>query len=32
MLKEASDMAGGGLEDALIRELDNDIDNLGAYL
>ena len=31
-LKEAADMAGGGLEDELIKELDNDIDNLGAYL
>jgi hypothetical protein len=32
MLKEAMNEAGGGLEDELIKELDNDIDNLGAYL
>lgn len=31
-LKEAADMAGGGLEDELIKELDNDIENLGAYI
>ena len=31
-LKEAADMAGGGLEDELIKELDNDINNLGAYI
>ena len=32
MLREASDMAGGSLEDTLIKELDNDIENLGAYI
>ena len=32
MLKEAANMAGRGLEDAIIKELDNDIDNLGAYI
>lgn len=31
-LKEAADMAGGGLEDELIKELDNDVMNLGAYI
>lgn len=31
-LKEASDMAGGGLEDELIKKLDNDIENLRAYI
>lgn len=31
-LKEAADMAGAGLEDELIKELDNDVMNLGAYI
>lgn len=31
-LEEAADMAGGGLEDELIKELDNDVMNLGAYI
>lgn len=31
-LQEALDMAGGGLEDEIIKELDNDIENLGAYI
>ena len=31
-LKTFASKAGGGLEDELIKELDNDIDNLGAYL
>ena len=31
-LKEAANKAGGGLEDELIKELDNDVMNLGAYI
>lgn len=31
-LTDAASKAGGGLEDELIRELDNDIENLGAYI
>ena len=32
MLREASNMAGSDLEDTIIKELDNDIENLGAYI
>ena len=31
-LRAAAELAGGGLEDELIKELDNDIENLGAYI